>query len=88
MTKAQRSKLLLAAKSFQRKTVNSWNPHSGKAAKLLILPVTPIDEGNAAGAGAVVLQLLIESGIMTQETNGSWDLAPNYEERLIYVFGD
>jgi hypothetical protein len=26
MTKAQLSKLLIAAKSFQRKTVNSWNP--------------------------------------------------------------
>jgi hypothetical protein len=25
---------------------------------------------------------------MTQETNGSWDLAADFEERLIYVFGD
>jgi hypothetical protein len=56
--KKQRGKLLLCAKQFQKKTVLTWNPQIGEATKLLILPVTPIDESNSEGAGAVVLQLL------------------------------
>jgi hypothetical protein len=63
--KKQRGKLLLSAKQFQKKNVLSWNPNISEATKLLILPVTPIDESNAEGAGAVVLQLVLECGVMS-----------------------
>jgi hypothetical protein len=88
MTKKQRSHLLAKAKKFQQKSVELWNPQINEASKLLILNVTPIDEGDAKGAGTVVLQLLIEAGVLIQMSNGSWNLADDYTERLVYIFGD
>jgi hypothetical protein len=80
MLKKQRGKLLLSANHFQNKNALLWNPQVGEATKLIILPVTSIDEENAEGAGALVLQLTLESGVVLQASNGSWELAPDYND--------
>ena len=44
--------------------------------------------GKKQGAGAVVLDLLLKSGTMTEKSNHRWKMVPGGEKDRNYMFGD
>jgi hypothetical protein len=57
------------AHKFQQKTVKSWNPFAELADAFAILPLLSRIEGTIFGAGTVLLDFLVLSGLLIEETN-------------------
>jgi hypothetical protein len=73
---------------FKKKSVRAWNVAAGLVTKSLLLGVVGIDEGNAEGAMACVLDLLLKYNVLQEESDGSWSRVPSRVNREMMCFGD
>ena len=73
---------------FESDTVRRWNPTRDEPTESIYLGLVGIDESASKECGAITLDLLLRAGVLVASSDGSWDLAPDWEERKIYLFGD
>ena len=54
----------------------------------IYLGLLGIDEAASKECGAILLDLLLRAGVLLQDSDGTWSLAPDWETRRVYLFGD
>ena len=73
---------------FQNKTTSKYRPFNNEVTKSLSMGFVGIDEGKKQGAGAVVLDLLLKSRMMTAESNHQWKMTLGGKNDRNYMCGD
>ena len=68
--------------------VRTWNSKCDEKSNLLSLPLSLRDEMTLVGSGLVALELAFEVGILKGDINNNWELANDWESRIIFLFGD
>ena len=76
------------AYNMQWCAVLDWNADANKVTMSFNMGFVGIREDLAAGAGSVVLDMLLKFGLLKYNDNESWELEPNYRVRRLYSFGD
>ena len=77
-----------SARTFQEKVVGKWNVKVGDVTKTLMLGLCGLSEDSGKKCGAITLDLEYMAGILKEKDDGGWELADNWEERFILLFGD
>ena len=74
---------------FQKGVVNLYNPNAGKKSDMMFLPISLRDDQTTMGTGLTCIEFAIECGLIIAETKkGPWHLAPDYDKRHVFFFGD
>ena len=81
-------KFLSQAKSFQRDAVKKWNPEADEPTQSNHAGLVAMDEAASKECGALALDLLIKFRIMMKVKDGTYDIAPDFEAKRAYLFGD
>jgi hypothetical protein len=74
--------------NFQQKAVLDWNPTADCVTMSFNMGFVGIREDSAAGAGSVVLDMLLKFRLLKYNKNKTWELAENVRTRQLYSFGD
>ena len=77
-----------AAYKFQWKAVLDWNPNADKVTMSFNTGFVGIHEDSAAGAGSVVLDMLLKIGLLQYNDGNTRELAADINSRRLYSFGD
>jgi hypothetical protein len=77
-----------AVYNFQRQAVLDWNQTTDCVTMSFNMGFVGIHEDSAAGAGSVVLYMLLKFGVLKYNKNKTWELAENVRTRRLYSFGD
>jgi hypothetical protein len=73
---------------FQRQAVLDWNSSADSVTTSFNMGFVGIREDSAAGAGSVVLDMLLKFRLLKYNDEGTWDLEPDSNLRWLYSFGD
>jgi hypothetical protein len=65
-----------------------WNPAHNELTPLLLLPETPFNDMTTMGNGGIILQFLLQFGLLVGEYKGPWSLGERWNERWLLVHGD
>ena len=80
--------LFVGTKSFQENVTECWNSTVGDVTQTIMLGLLGIAEESSNECGAISLDQLYRMGILLECEDGTWELAPNWESRRPYLFGD
>ena len=88
--------MLSSAYSFQQRCTEVWNPYSKAVTKIIIPPVSMIDEITIEGFGMAIIELMTLVGILevhyssnkTGDTIAHWDLCDGWDSQVLYLFMD
>ena len=75
-------------RKFRRDAVLDWNPHADEVTSQLLLGFVPLDEGQQDGATAAVLDLMVKTGFLVENEDGTWSRSFNALLRRLYSTGD
>ena len=81
-------KIFNAAYKIQRKAVLDWNANADDVTMLFNMGFVGIQEDSAAGAGSVVLDMLLKFGLLKYSDNNTWDIAADINKSRLYSFGE
>ena len=81
-------KIFNAAYKIQRKAVLDWNANADDVTMLFNMGFVGIQEDSAAGAGSVVLDMLLKFGLLKYNDDNTWDIAAVVNKKRLYSFGD
>ena len=73
---------------MQRRSVLDWNADADKVTMSFNMGFVGIHKDLAAGAGSVVLDMLLKFGVLKYNDNKSWELERNHQVQRLYSFGD
>jgi hypothetical protein len=76
----------LSVYKFQRQAILDWNATADSVTMSFNMGFVGVREDSAAGAGSVVLDILIKFGILKYNENKSWELEANANKRRLYNF--
>jgi hypothetical protein len=76
------------AYKIQRKAVLDWNANADNVTLLFNMGFVGIREDSAAGAGSVVLDMLLKFGLLKYNNDNTWDITADVNKRRLYSFGD
>jgi hypothetical protein len=76
------------AYKFQQRAVLDWNPSANCVTLSLNMELVGIHEDSAAGAGSVVLDMLLKFGAIKYVDEGTWQLEENAKLHQLYSYGD
>jgi hypothetical protein len=77
-----------AAYKIQRKAVLDWNANADDVTMLFNMGFVGIQEDSAAGAGSVVLDMLLKFGLLKYNDNNTWDIAADINKSRLHSFGE
>ena len=80
--------LVNTARTFQKDTVKKWHPQVEDTSLTIYIGLVSIDEAASRECGVITLDLLLRAGVLVEGEDGSWELAEDWEQRRIYLFGD
>jgi hypothetical protein len=87
-TSSESQKFFSSAYKFQRRAVSDWNPSADCVTQSLNMGFVGIQEDSAAGAGSVVLDMLLKFGVLKYINDGTWQLEVNAKSRQLHSYGD
>ena len=82
------NKFFASVTKFQRKAVLDWNATADSVTMSFNMGFVGIREDSAAGAGSVVLDMLLKFGLIKYNDDNTWGLADDVHTRRLYSFGD
>ena len=65
-----------------------WNPNADKVTMSFNMGFVGIREDSSAGAGSVVLDMLLKFGLLQYNDGNTWELAADINSQRLYSFGD
>ena len=65
-----------------------WNANADNVTLSFNMGFVGIREDSAAGAGSVVLDMLLKFGLLKYSDNNTWDIAADINKSRLYSFGD
>jgi hypothetical protein len=77
-----------SAYKFQRQAVLDWNATADSVTMSFNMGFVGIHEDSAAGAGSVVLDMLLKFGLLKYDENKLWEIEANALKRQLYGCGD
>ena len=77
-----------AAYKLQQKAVLDWNATADNVMMSFNMGFVGIQEDSAAGAGSVVLDMLLKFGLLKYNNDNTWEVAADVNKRRLYSFGD
>jgi hypothetical protein len=73
---------------LQQQAILDWNATADSVTMSFKMGFVGICEDSAAGAGSVVLNMLLKFGLLKYNENELWELEENANKRQLYSFGD
>jgi hypothetical protein len=73
---------------FQRDAVLDWNPGTNSVTMSFNIGFIGICKDSSAGAGSVMLDMLLKFGVLKYNECEIWELGPNARMHCLYSFGD
>jgi hypothetical protein len=83
-----RQKELKSARDFQREVVRTWFPEMEEETLTFLHSVSVFTEKTTEGTGKVLVELLLDAGLLYVDNKDKIQLADDWEERVVFMCGD